>query len=217
MKDLYTIIYYTSNREKENFERKIQDNIIKNCGDIPIISVSQKPIDFGRNICVGNVGFSDHNGMRQMLIGAREAKTTYIISCESDFLYPPDYFKFIPSDKNECYRYDNVWIAYKWESRGGFRFKRYSEGAQVCGRKLLIEKYEKRLDGLPEWIDGKPDDARKAPFQKYKWKWFGSDIPCISFKTGDGVRNLTWVTDTVPSQDNLPYWGNIDELRKNYL
>ena len=41
-----TIIYYTSNREDPSFEEKIRANILKEKGDILVISVSQKPINF---------------------------------------------------------------------------------------------------------------------------------------------------------------------------
>ena len=81
-----TILYYTSNRENEEFEEKIRQNILENCGDLPIISISQKPIDFGKNICVGDVGHSYLNEWRQILIGAKKARTKHVILCEADFL-----------------------------------------------------------------------------------------------------------------------------------
>ena len=68
-KDLFTIIYYTSNKEDEAFEGKTRKKLLEVCGDIPIISVSQKPIDFGKNICVGDVGACDANLYRQIQIG----------------------------------------------------------------------------------------------------------------------------------------------------
>ncbi|MCK9371413.1 hypothetical protein M0R04_15975 [Candidatus Dojkabacteria bacterium] len=48
-----TIVYCSSNMEKEEFEGKIKENLVKVCGDLPIISVTQKPINLGTNICVG--------------------------------------------------------------------------------------------------------------------------------------------------------------------
>ncbi len=104
-----TIIYYTSNKEKPDFEEKVRAELLRVCGDLPIISVSQKPIDFGKNICVGNVGASGFNMFRQVLIGCREAKTLFVISAEADCLYPPEYFKFIPERENICYRNANTY------------------------------------------------------------------------------------------------------------
>ena len=216
LKDIYTIVYYTSNHEDPEFEKKIQENILKNKGDIPLISVSQKPMDFGQNICVGDVGLNGRNGFRQTLIGAKAAKTPYIIFAESDFLYPPDYFKFIPPDENECYRHDNVWIAFKDTKFGRYHKKKVSEGAQICGRELLIEKYEKFFEGLPEWCDERRPPRKLEPLFQHKWKWFSGE-PCISFKTGNGLRSMTNTMKEVPHESVLEPWGDIRDLRKKYL
>ena len=72
-----TVIYYTSNREHRRFERKIIDSLVKQSDGLDIISVSQKPISLGKNICVGNVGQSVFNAWRQLQIGVREAKTEF--------------------------------------------------------------------------------------------------------------------------------------------
>lgn len=64
-----SIVYYTSNHEKPEFEQKIIDDLLSKRGDLPIISVTQKPMDLGTNICVGDVGLSYLNARRQMLIG----------------------------------------------------------------------------------------------------------------------------------------------------
>jgi hypothetical protein len=145
-KDLYTIIYYSGNRENQEFEQKIIDNLKEQAGDIPIISVSQKPMNLGKNICVGDVGFSYLNEWRQILIGAKEAKTPYIIFAESDFIYSKDYFRFIPNTDMDMYIYDNIWIVMDKKFGDYFWNKKSSEGAQICKRKLLIEKYEKHLE-----------------------------------------------------------------------
>jgi hypothetical protein len=215
-KDLYTIVYYTSNAENEAFEEKIKANILEHKGDIPLISVSQKPIDFGENICVGQVGKFGLNGFRQTLIGAKAAKTPYIIFAESDFLYPRDYFTFEPPDENECYRHDNVWIVWKDTRFGSYHKKRVSEGAQICGRELLIEMYEKFFEGLPEWCDATTSLKKKEPLYHYPWKWF-TGSPCVSFKTGDGLRSMTNTEKHIPHESSLPVWGHVRELRKQYL
>jgi len=45
-----TILYYTSNHEDPVFEQKIIDSLLENCGNLPIVSVSQKPIKLGQNV-----------------------------------------------------------------------------------------------------------------------------------------------------------------------
>jgi len=214
-----TIIYYTSNRENPEFEAKIRTNILKQKGDLPIVSVSQKPIDFGENICVGDVGHSYLNEWRQMLLGAKAAKTPYVLLAEADFLYPREYFEFEPKGA-DVYRYDNVWILFVW-SHYYFR-KAYSEGAQVCKREYLIKILEDHLEGQPQWFDGrfivrKSRRQKRSPFTRPP-ETFSSNIPCISFKTGKGVRRTT---DVMHGRENLarrlPYWGHIVNLKNEYL
>jgi len=216
-----TILYYTSNRENEEFEEKIRQNILENCGDLPIISISQKPIDFGKNICVGDVGHSYLNEWRQILIGAKKARTKHVILCEADFLYPKEYFEFEPGDE-KIYRYNNVWIVFKNRILS-YRRKIFSEGAQICDRKYLIKMLEEHLKDQPEWVDGKfyPLDKnghRKLGLRKMPFSYFTGKIPCISFKTGDGVNKLTAVMRGREYRKlRLPHWGHVNDLRAKYL
>lgn len=215
-KDLFTVVYYTASREEKEFEQKIIDNLKKQAGDIPIISVSQKPLDLGKNICVGDVGWSYLNEWRQILIGAKEATTPYIIFAESDFLYSPDYFKL--DAKEDLYRYDNVWIVFSNRNCREYKRKIMSEGAQICKRDLLINMYEKYLENQPEWFDGKITIGKNGdnPLSGVKITMFGGD-PCISFKTGNGLRENTNVLNGENNiNKTLPYWGSINDLRKIY-
>src|SRR6266404_6192987 len=105
-----TVIYYTSNREKPDFEIRVRENLLKTCGNLPIISVSHKPIDLGKNICVGDVGVSGFNMFRQVQIACEAATTPFVISAEADCLYPPDYFKFVPPSLDVPYRDSNLYV-----------------------------------------------------------------------------------------------------------
>lgn len=214
-----TIIYYTANREDPVFESKIMANILKQKGDLPLISVSQKPIDFGRNICVGDVGHTYFNEYRQILIGAKTAKTPYIIFAESDFLYPADYFSFEP-DGADIYRYNNIWIVYKNPRLYSYRRKAYSVGAQIIKRNYLINILEENLKGQPEWSDKEVVLKARRGYDMFKlpFEYFGGDIPCISFKTRQGMRNYTSVLHGKENiKMKLPYWGHVRDLRKEYL
>lgn len=202
-----TILYYTSNAENEVFEKKIRDNIVKQ-SDLPIISVSQKPIDFGNNICVSEVGKSYFNEWRQIFIGLKEIKTKYVVFAESDFLYPKDYFEFEPKDN--ITRYDNVWVIFANRRYGGYHKKAYSEGAQICDRDYILKNYEEFFKGKPEWS---MDKTKSYPLRCAPFSWFTGE-PCISFKTGNGTRCFTSTTKET-TKDLI--WGNVDKLREEYL
>ncbi|MBI2634986.1 MAG: hypothetical protein HYW79_00325 [Parcubacteria group bacterium] len=211
------IIYYTSNREKEEFENKIRQNILNVCGGIPIISVSQRPIDFGKNICVGEVGINDDNLFRQVQIACQNTDADYIISTESDVIYPKDYFKFIPSRLDQVYRSDNIWILYK--TRPGYHKKEYSEGGQIIGREFYLSILEEALQNLPMWnhstlyVNGGSNKIRN-PFVKFRWEYFHTD-PIISVKTGDGLRHFGGMSHG--REEDLPIWGNHEKLKKEFF
>lgn len=200
-----TIIYYTSNREDVEFERKIIDNLKKQTKDIPIISVSQKPIDLGKNICIGDIGLSYLNEWKQLLIGLKEAKTEFCIATESDCLYPPDYFTFIPPVNNKVYRYDNVWAFWKKKSKF-WKKASHCEGAQICGREYWIECLENMLKNYK----GNDNKSARHTFSVIE-TWTGN--PVITFKTGDGVSNKTgFILSSKVSV--LPYWGKAIDIKK---
>jgi len=217
-----TILYYTHNRENPEFEQKIMDNIKEMAGDIPIISVSQKPIDMGKNMCVGEVGLSYLNEWRQILIGAMEAKSQFLIFCESDVLYPQEYFDFNPPEDG-IWRYNNVWMCFHGKGMPqSFRRKKYTEGAQICSRKYVIDRIEEQLKGQPLWYDGREyikDNGRKRlTLRKMPFKFFCGEIPLISFKTGNGVRASTGVMKGRKYRKMyLPYIGCANDLRKEFI
>lgn len=201
-KRMITVIYYTSNREEELFENKIKGELLIAIGELPLISVSQKPIDFGHNICVGDIGTSDENVLRQMLIGCEEAETDFVAMAEADCLYPPTgYFDFIPNDL--CYRHINLWIY----NRGSkyYKKKAYSLCAQIANRKYLIDRIKKKM-----YHNFKRGDIVK----KTEWIPFESEVPCINIKTGKGMRRFTGTIKGINPVRSLPYWGSTKELEE---
>ena len=222
-----TVIYYTANTEDGGFEEKIRENILKHIGDVPLISVSQKPLPgFGKNICVGVHDNCYANEFRQVQIALNEVKTPYVLTAEADTLYPPEYFSFKPPKLVEHYRYTNVWVHYNlydgWISErkktgvGGtpkFYFKGNSNAAQAIGRDFWLNDINKALEGKKEWFtkEDKMPPIPIVPFDKrYFWK---SDNPVVTFKTGKGVRRYTDVLNK-DYKESLPYWGTAKDLRK---
>lgn len=212
-----TIIYYTSNREKPDFGKRVQENLLKVCGNLPIVSVSQKPINLGVNICVGNVGTSGFNMFRQVQIACEAATTPFVISAEADCLYPPDYFKFIPPQEDVCYRDSNLYVMP--DARNYFFYKK--EGAthaQVVGREFYLQVLKKLFKGAPKW------STEEKNFPKERWRqedifdeirYWKSKNPVFQIKTHRGMRYYT-NSDRTPIPA-LPYWGLGKQVRNYYL
>ena len=192
-----TIVYYTASKEK--CESKVVEQIMKVKGDIPVISVSQKPLDFGKNICVGEIEHCYESAFKQALMGCKEAKTDYVVMCESDCLYPPKYFDFKPTDLNTIYTYDNVWLMWNREQR-----TRYYKHGTTCGSIVLgTELYKEMLkDGPPDFFD-----------PNIKWEYFTGE-PLINIKTRNGVSFGTTIEKGVRPAKSFLQWGTPEELRK---
>jgi len=218
--NLVTIIYCSSNMENPKFEQRIQETLLKNCGNLLIISVTQKPINLGKNICVGdNIGVTGFNFFRQVLIGCEAAKTKFVISAEADTLYPPDYFTFIPPKDNICYRNSNLYVMP--DARDYFFYKK--EGAthaQVINREFYLKRLEELFKDAPMW------SVEEKNFPKERWKkedifdeneikYWRTKNPVFQMKTHRGLRYFTH-SDRTPIY-SLPYWGSGKKVRAFYF
>ena len=216
-KDL-TVIYYTSNRECEEFESRVRDNILKVCSGLPIISVSQKPIDFGQNIVIGDVGTSGFNMFRQVQIACHAATTRFVISAESDCLYPPDYFQFVPPRDDKCYRNTNLYVmpqhrAFFWRKEEG------ATHAQIINRIFYLDRLEVLFQGAPEWsvIERNfPKERLKKDdiFNSNQIEYYESKNPVVQIKTSQSMRHYT-NSDRIDKHELL-YWGTGPQFRAKY-
>lgn len=213
---MITILYCSSNREKPDFEKRIIENLLRVNGGIPIISVTQQPLDLGRNICVGDVGASGFNYFKQVLIGLREIKTKFTIMAEADCLYPSGYFDFIPERENICYRANDIYIVP--DRRNYFFYKKEgSTFAQIVGTEFYKTTLETLFDGAPEWST----EEKNFPKERYRksdvfkeFERWNPPAPLISFKTHMGMRYYTH-SERTPIYE-LPYWGNSKKLCDYY-
>jgi hypothetical protein len=212
-----TIIYYSSNRETPEFEGRVIANILKVCGDLPIISVSQKLMDFGTNICVGDVGASGFNCFAQIRIACREAQTRFVISAEADCLYPPDYFTYRPERDDVAYRNSNLYVMP--DKRDYFFYK--EEGAthaQIVGREYYLSVLDNLFAGAPEWSVEEKNFPKERHHKEDIFRHvehYRTENPVVQIKTHRGMRYYTRSARTPISE--LPYWGAGKAVRRYYL
>ena len=224
MTDL-TIIYYTANHISDYFMANTQKQLLKAIGDTPIISVSQKPIDFGDNICVGNIGRSTYNIYKQILIGAREVKTEYVATAEDDVLYSKEHFDYRPAQ--DIFAYDvNKWSLYTWDpSHFSYRNRR-TMTSLIVTRDALVKTLEQRFTKYPDsnhypiqrWCEpGRYDrDIHVDPVQNERYE---STVPSIVFYTSEamgfdylGTRKRRGNVRAV----ELSPWGTAPDIFKLY-
>lgn len=221
-----TVCYYTANFAPHGFLKRNQDQIIKAIGDRPLISVSQKPIEFGKNICVGEIGRSHLNIYRQALAGAKEATTKYIAFVEDDILYSADHFEHTP--KAGHFAYDmNIWKFYTFYWPRVFSYTdRINFNGLICERDLFIEAMEERFAKWPD--DSKTPIRNWAEPSKYeshlgvtirKRETYKAKTPSVAFyhETALSFQHLgrrkkigiNMVTELAP-------WGKAEDMMSYY-
>jgi hypothetical protein len=212
-----TILYCSSNREKPDFEARIVKSLLEVSGDLPIVSVTQKPMDLGRNICVGDVGVSGFNYFKQILVGLEAIKLGFVISAEADCIYPKGYFDFVPERDDVCYRANQVYVM---PDKRDFFFHKLegSSLGQIVGRDFYKSTLEKLFEGAPMWSAEEknfPKERRRKSDIFTEIERWDPPAPIVTFKTHDGMRHYTH-SERVPIYD-LPYWGNGTKLRNYYF
>jgi hypothetical protein len=219
--DDLSIVYYSASTEAPAFEARVQAQILAaGGGALPIISVTQKPVDFGRNVCVGDVGCCDANAFRQLQIGAEQVDTGWIAVAEADALYPPAYFEWHPDASTQpCVRYEPIYILWNRPpgQAGGFWQKEWTEGAQYVRTEYLLKRLERALAGRPVWST--PADPHPPElFRKRRWGYRTEPgAPVISCKTGQGLRWRTGVIRGRSRVPELPYWGAAEAVGARFF
>jgi hypothetical protein len=185
-----TIIYLTDNTLDEAIADKVRKHLLKTT-DLPIVSVSQKPIDFGTNVCLGEIGRSWLSLYKQLLAGAERATTKYVSIAEHDCLYTKEHFDWTPPRDDTFYYNENVYLV-QWggnhpELNGmysTFWDVRKALSQLVCDRELLIKAINGRLDIIDKNRDllrhikfaGEPGVTQYKVLEAQKWAASGRSV-----------------------------------------
>lgn len=105
-----TIIYITDSELDPVLADLCRKYLIRAAEGKRIISVSQEPLDFGENICIGKIGRCGLNIDRQIKAGLEQVKTRYIAIAEHDCIYPPEHFNYEPPNEINFFYNDNSWL-----------------------------------------------------------------------------------------------------------
>jgi hypothetical protein len=181
-----TCIYYTANRKKEPFAKEIRESLLEALGKTPLISVSQYPLEFGKNICVGDVGHTLANGWRQLQIGAMAATTPFVCAAEDDMLYPKEYFQFRPDREDTFYFADPCFHVFGQKRKIHFWSynRRGAEGAIVVGRDHLIRQIGNLLDQFGTWSTR----GQLHLFKGSREEKFSVPIPVVQFRVDEDMH-----------------------------
>ncbi len=138
------IVYYTCNTHKPEIDELCRKQLSK--ATLPIVSVSlNKDLDFG-NIRLKTKGERSPLTMhKQIVMGLEASQTDYIFLAESDVLYHPSHFDFMPTKNDVFYFNTNVWKL-RWADGHCVRTDISQQLSGMCGsRELLLNFFKKRV------------------------------------------------------------------------
>lgn len=232
MNDL-TVIYYTANKNSDHFMKNTQKYLLEAVGDTPIVSVSFKPTVFGNNctnICIGEQPRSNYMIYKQVLMGAKKAKTKYVAMAEDDMLYHPSHFTYRPTD-DETFSYNiNKWSIFSWVDPPFFSYRITKlMNSLITTKKALIKTLEERYAKYP--------NLKKIPHNIYKYycepgrfenrlgitplksEEYGSKYPNVMFSTSEALGFQELGIKKAHGEiraDKIDYWGSAEEVLKFY-
>ena len=220
-----TIIFYTANSFENKLSVGVRENLFKVAGDYPITSVSQKPMDFGKNICVGEIGKSYRNLYRQILIGVKAAETEYVAMAEDDCLYTEEHFKKYRPKNGFAFNMAK-WSFYTRVKPPMYSVK-YGKAtcAMIAPRKLLIEALEERYAKYPDdnnyparlWGEpGRYEEQLGITVRPTEEFWTCDPIVVFSHENALGFGDLGARKGYMRACD-VAYWGKAEDLMKKSI
>ena len=218
MKDL-TLLYYTANLVEEPFATNVRNHLLSLFPEgVDIVSVSHKPMDFGKNITVEGFEYCIYNIYRQILIGTREIKTKYVACVEDDALYNTEHFSFRPPEDTFVYNIN------RWQVNPTLFFYRERINMSMCIAptelmlKTLELRFEKYPDPLPKektkgFVEpGKGEHIIGLPIVKLQT--FKTKDPTLTFNHRPSLGGVRKLMNRDILQPELPAWGSANALWK---
>jgi hypothetical protein len=218
------IVYYTDNELDPKIMKACQDQLLS--VDLPIVSVSLKPIDFGENHVLP-LERSALTMFKQILRGIEESVADILFFCECDVLYHPSHFEFTPSRDDYYYYNINVWKV-DWLTGHGVHVNFCQQVSGLCAyRSLLLQHYRERVkrvekDGYSNAIGYEPGTHnRPEKIDDYKAASWISEFPNVDIRHDKNFSSTRWRKDQFRNQrytdgwiesDSIPGWDNVVDL-----
>ncbi len=222
-----TIIMLTANKVPEAWAKFHKEKLLESAGNIPIITLSAKPLDWGINV-IQTEPYGISNVYWQLLKGARMAKTEFIAVAEDDTLYPKAHFEYRPPADTFCYN-QNKFGLFTWGTPTYYWKDRIKNSTLVALRKLTIEALEERFAKYPQGTPappyftgelGRSNIENNLGVTLRKSAWFSTEISVVNIDHEFGIDHLgrthRKAMGILRSYD-IPYWGRAEDLIKKFV
>lgn len=223
MHDL-SVIYITANEMPERWAHFQVDQLLRAVGDVPIISISRKPMALGVNLidenqkCYWNI-------YMQMLRAAKAAKTEYVAMAEDDVLYTKEHFLEFRPPKDKVSYDRSRWSLFTWDPIYCVR-QRISNCSLIAPTGLIIEALTERRN---KWPEGPPNelvgevgrekvDKRLGVTVRGCVEWYcSSPIVQLNHPSGtDETQRTRWKRHGQIKAYDIPHWGKAVDVARIY-
>jgi hypothetical protein len=208
------IIYYTDNHCNENILTACRKRLEK--VGIPIVSVSQQSLDFGRNVVV-DLPRGSVTMYKQIVKGLETSTADIVYLVEHDILYHPSHFTFIPYNENNIYYNMNRW-SINAETGEAIFYHAWSNGCIVAYRKTLLKWLTDFLTYVEKVGYSHRDMGHAIGKRKYEGvqhfhvRTFKSDYPNLDICHGDNFSHRRYDFREVQRYSLPPEWVRGDEV-----
>lgn len=211
------LLYYSDCRGDARILKVVRDQILRVASGLPIVSVTLKPLDFGRNIVLP-LPRGPATMFKQILAGLEALDTEIVFFTEHDVLYHTSHFTFTPSRDDVFYFNQNTWRVDATTGRALFYYCNQVSGL-CANRLLLLEHYRKRVayvdvHGFDRNIGFEPGSNRRvrALIDRTSAKSWMSDEPNIDIKTQWCMTPGRWSQDQFRNKNSCRGWTESDRV-----
>lgn len=218
------IVYYTENTLDPEILKLCQDNLNSVAG-MPIVSVSLKPIDFGKNIVL-DLERGYLTMFKQILAGLENSNTDIIYFCEHDVLYHKSHFDFTPEDPTKIYYNTNVWKL-RYEDGHALHYDVQQTSGLCAFRQTLITHYRERVRKTEEklnelgntrafrnWIRAQGFEpgthGREERVDDLKSESWQSEFPNVDIRHNGNLTPNRWSQDEFRNKRSCRNWIESD-------
>ena len=208
-------VYYTDNQCEERILIVAREQL-KKMG-LPIVSVSQFPINFGNKNIVMNLNRSHLTMFKQILAGLEAIDTDIVFLTEHDLIYHPSHFDFTVPKKDVFYYNEHTYKLNAKDGQGLFYYTKQTSG--VCAyRDLLLEHYRNRVKiveehGFTRKMGFEPG-THKPPrgIDNYGCERYMSEYPNVDIRHRANLTSNRFKKEQFRSQRSIKGWKLVDEI-----
>ena len=213
------LIYYTDNRCEERIVDVCRKQLKKLCPNFEIISVSQYPIDFGKNI-VMDLPRSSDSMYRQILEGLKASTANVVYLIEHDVFYHSSHFAFTPLHKHRLYYNLNRW-AVDAVTGQALHYVSWCNSFIVAYRGLLLKYMTEFVDMIDKVGYSRRTMGHAIGKRKFEGvtsipvDTFRSEYPCIDIRHSNNFTRNRFKREEFPRRgihewelvNEIPFWG----------